>query len=86
MEYNKPRIVLKTLMNGLPVEYNGQTYYMSEDYEICMEMDRFRNGEFIGKYYAPIDTSIGSFIKWTNKFTNDDIALLAANLTLNNID
>ena len=88
-EFNNVRIVLKSLMNGIPVEIEGEWYHMSVDFEILKRMGHYtiENGiETRGDdFYIHTHMSTGQFVKLCQKLTKDEVFLVAANSALNNM-
>jgi hypothetical protein len=85
-EFNKVRIVLKSLMSGLSVEIDGISYRMSEDYDILYEMAMYGIDDPIPtKTYVGTYMSVKRFSNMCLSLTNEETMILAANLALNDV-
>lgn len=71
----KTLIVLKALFQGIPIKNKNSTIVCSENDEIAIKIDD-------EKCYT-IEWPINDFIKFCNKMSDDEIAILAAELALN---
>ena len=87
---NKCRIVLCALLEGVPVEYDGQKYVMCDDYELCIEADKsvLKKGRIVdmGKAYLKTDFSLRDFIKLVEKMDSDQVYLIGCNNVLTQIN
>lgn len=85
---NKVFPVLKALMKGIPVPYNGYVFRLDEDNELCTEGYRYENGEL--KPWDGIllktDISLKNFIDMCKNMSDDEIFLLNANNVLNELN
>lgn len=89
---NKVRVVLDSLFAGLSFEHGGYKYVMSEDYDICIEAKQYENGEDYKDpskgetVYLRADMTLKNFINIVKDFKDDEIFLMAANKTLQDIN
>lgn len=84
MRHNS-EIILRSLLAGIPVVKEDQIYVFDETYRLCVEYDKYQDGKYVGKTLMVLYLGIGlsDFIVWCDEFTDEEIAIVASNLTLN---
>lgn len=89
-EYNKVKLVLKSLMGGVPVKIAGITYAMGENNDICQKVARYtysKGVEVKHDYeYMGLQLPFMSFIRLCEKVTTEERVVIAANIVLNDIE
>ena len=85
---HKAEIVLKALLAGHGIVKEETTYMFSYDNRLCMERYKYNNNNEVETVLLPINLGIelSVFITWTDSFTEKEIALISANLALNEIN
>lgn len=85
---HKSVIALQTLLAGLPVYMDGYTYYLGEDYELCIEAQKYKAGNEADKetVYLKVDYTLEQFINLCEKkLTDEESFRIGANKVLNDI-
>lgn len=94
LKNRNPLIILKYLLEGGEWEHNGHLYVLSDDYELCSvawELDtqsgvdyhNFKKGK---KRYLRTGLTVQGFLKMALETSIDETAILAANMTLKEIN
>jgi hypothetical protein len=81
MKTEKSVIVLKSLLNGVPVRKGTSTYILSEDFKLCLEAEDTKGNTKL--LVVNLGIELSDFILWANSFTDEEMFLVVANYSLN---
>lgn len=82
MKNNRILTVVKYLLAGNPLEFQGIPLYLSEDGRACWEVV-VRSGNTTETALLPSDLTLNEFLAKCNEFSDDEIALMTANYAIN---
>jgi len=79
-------IVLQSLLDGLPVEIDGEEYWLDDAGKLVIKRESINTQtQETRDVYLGIDVSVGAFIKLCEKIPEADLITIAANNVLNKI-
>lgn len=79
-------IVLQSLLDGLPVEMEGEEYWLDDNGRLVIRRESINTETQEKKdVYLIIDASVGAFIKLCERLPEADVITIAGNNVLNKV-
>lgn len=79
-------IVLQSLLDGLPVEMEGEEYWLDDNGRLVIKRESINTETREKKdVFLIVDVSVGAFIKLCEKLPEADVITVAGNNVLNKI-
>ena len=84
----KPVAIIKAMLQGIPMKVLDWTFCFDENLNLCVEAEKL---VFKGKDLEPapekvllrVDWTVGEFVRYCNRLSDDEFAILCANIALN---
>jgi len=77
-------IVLQSLLDGIPVEIEGESYWLDEKKRLVVEREAIDlKTQKSREVFLLVDMSIGAFLNMCERLSDEDIITIAGNNLLN---
>jgi len=81
----KIKVVIDSLLMGLPVTLDGVEYYLCEDFCLCTKLTKTHSDGKMSIIYSKVDIPIDCFLRMCNNLREEEIISLVSSLTVSKL-
>ena len=75
-------VVIKALIESVPVRLDGVEYNICENYDLCIPLEREASDGQRKVFYSKVDIGVGEFLRMCSELPDDKLTEIVSALTV----